>query len=353
MPRLLPDVAARYWQNIEKGEGKDACWIWTGARSAKGYGLFRQRSGRWTRVVRAHRLSYVMHVGPIPGGYHVLHSCDEPACVRPEHLRLGTDAENIAERSAKGRTARQNGAANGRAKLTETEVVMIRESLESEDALARRFGVSRASIGRVRRGEGWRHLARVAGAVLTSAALLMVVPSAVASESYRERSIDRFGKQEVRQNERLHAKWTKAAGAKIVGRNVVEHGMPKPGPRHRLATRAEWRETNAVLDRWENPPPPPEPVYTQSYSEPSTSYTAPAPTGGSGGVSGCDAACVQCESGGDYSTDTGNGYYGAYQFDEDTWDAYGDPAYPEANDAPPAVQDQAAASVPYDAWPNC
>jgi hypothetical protein len=60
-----------------------------------------------------------------------------------------------------------------------------------------------------------------------------------------------------------------------------------------------------------------------------------------------------CESGGDYSIDTGNGYYGGYQFDSQTWDAYGDPAYGEANEAPPTVQDAAAASVPYDAWPNC
>jgi hypothetical protein len=62
---------------------------------------------------------------------------------------------------------------------------------------------------------------------------------------------------------------------------------------------------------------------------------------------------VMCESGGDYSANTGNGYYGGYQFDSGTWDAYGDSAYGEANEAPPAVQDAAAARVPYDAWPNC
>ena len=59
-----------------------------------------------------------------------------------------------------------------------------------------------------------------------------------------------------------------------------------------------------------------------------------------------------CESGGDYSANTGNGYYGGYQFDSGTWDAYGDPSYGEASEAPPAVQDAAAASAPYDAWPN-
>lgn len=69
--------------------------------------------------------------------------------------------------------------------------------------------------------------------------------------------------------------------------------------------------------------------------------------------SGVGSATVMCESGGDYSINTGNGYYGGYQFDSQTWDAYGDPAYSEAHLAPPAVQDAAAAAVPYDAWPNC
>lgn len=87
------------------------------------------------------------------------------------------------------------------------------------------------------------------------------------------------------------------------------------------------------------------PVEEPDYTEP-----APAPASG-GGFAGPDT--VQCESGGDYGINTGNGYYGAYQFDSQTWDAYGDPAYAEAHLAPPAVQDAAAAAVPYDAWPNC
>jgi hypothetical protein len=93
----------------------------------------------------------------------------------------------------------------------------------------------------------------------------------------------------------------------------------------------------------------PEPVIVES-SDPAApempTYTDPA-------VSSAAPSVVQCESGGDYAADTGNGYYGGYQFDSSTWDAYGDPAYGEANEAPPAVQDAAAASVPYDAWPNC
>jgi hypothetical protein len=89
-------------------------------------------------------------------------------------------------------------------------------------------------------------------------------------------------------------------------------------------------------------------VVTQSAT--AATDIAPAPVSYGGGEGG---STVQCESGGDYSANTGNGYYGGYQFDPTTWDRYGDPAYPEASDAPPAVQDAAAASVPYDAWPNC
>lgn len=94
------------------------------------------------------------------------------------------------------------------------------------------------------------------------------------------------------------------------------------------------------------PVPKPEPVVTED-AAPTYAATEPSYSGGVGG------STVQCESGGDYAANTGNGYYGGYQFDSGTWDAYGDPAYGEANEAPPSVQDAAAASVPYDAWPNC
>jgi hypothetical protein len=100
-------------------------------------------------------------------------------------------------------------------------------------------------------------------------------------------------------------------------------------------------------------PPKPEPIASSSpavvASAPvATSVpVAPASTGLTAPVD------PNCESGGDPTTNTGNGYYGAYQFDSQTWDAYGDPAYGEASDAPMSVQTAAANSVPYDAWPNC
>lgn len=141
-------------------------------------------------------------------------------------------------------------------------------------------------------------------------------------------------------------------GSATVGANVVDDGTDKHDPYNVpdeiVKAKAE------TLGNWLRPPaPPPEPVESASYESEETyaepTYTEPAPTYSSG----VSNSTVMCESGGDYAADTGNGYYGGYQFDSSTWDAYGDPAYGEANEAPPAVQDAAAASVPYDAWPNC
>ena len=178
----------------------------------------------------------------------------------------------------------------------------------------------------------------------TAAGVLAValIPAAQAESSMRSDSMDRFGKSRVVKYEELHRWATKQFGRATVGRQVVRDGMPKRGA-DRLATRAEFRTTLGVLARWKNPPAPP-PV------EDVSSGGTVAATGYSGGAA---PSVVQCESGGDYSINTGNGYYGGYQFDSGTWDAYGDPAYAEAHLAPPAVQDAAAAAVPYDAWPNC
>jgi hypothetical protein len=126
-------------------------------------------------------------------------------------------------------------------------------------------------------------------------------------------------------------------GVKAAGRNILRDGFLEKDGDVRPATEGEIKRSLEVM----KPEPAPAPAATAEAATESSSST------------GAASATVMCESGGDYAADTGNGYYGGYQFDSGTWDAYGDPAYAEASDAPPEVQDAAAASVPYDAWPNC
>ena len=139
---------------------------------------------------------------------------------------------------------------------------------------------------------------------------------------------------------RLYLKFADEFGVTEAGRNIVIFGVEsKDGVRDATQERVE--KSSAYFESALNPPAAVETTATTESVTTTTTY------------SGVGNSTVQCESGGDYSANTGNGYYGGYQFDSGTWDAYGDPAYAEANEAPPAVQDAAAASVPYDAWPSC
>ena len=91
-------VEERFWEKVQKTDG---CWLWTGATIAAGYGEL--AVGQPRKPLRAHRLSWEMHHGPIPEGLLVLHHCDVRNCVRPEHLFLGTHQDNMADAYAKGR----------------------------------------------------------------------------------------------------------------------------------------------------------------------------------------------------------------------------------------------------------
>jgi hypothetical protein len=145
-------AAERFWEKVDRSGGPDACWLWTGARTAGRYGHFCLHRGT---QCYAHRIMAHLHIGFLPRNLCVCHRvCDNPPCVNPRHLFVGTKRDNMRDRDAKGRTP--CGERYGKAKLTWTQVFEIRESSESQRALASRFGVSRSQIANIRTGRRWK-----------------------------------------------------------------------------------------------------------------------------------------------------------------------------------------------------
>lgn len=127
------------------------CWVWTGSRNGAGYGTVTIDG----RSDFAHRLAWTLTYGRIPPGKRVLHRCDNPPCVRPSHLFLGTQSENLIDAVTKGR--------GGTAKLTVSDILTIRDLLAeglSQQAVADRFHVSQVTISLVHRGRTWSHADR-------------------------------------------------------------------------------------------------------------------------------------------------------------------------------------------------
>ena len=144
----------------------DGCWHWTGAKTNQGYGSMRVGH----KSVGAHRISYELFKGLI-GDLHVCHTCDNRICVNPDHLFLGTNADNVADRTSKGRGYRnlhltspltfKKGSTNHYAKLTETDIPKIRKMRKNgmtAKAIATKFSVSESTIGNVIYGNSWTHV---------------------------------------------------------------------------------------------------------------------------------------------------------------------------------------------------
>ena len=145
----------RFWNYTNTDVEGDECWEWMGSVNSDGYGDLKIEG----RAKKAHRLSYELAYGEVPRGKKVCHTCDNRKCVRPDHLFVGTDADNHADRNAKGRQAK--GEKHGRAKLTEDDVVEIKMRLaagESRGQIARDFGVDTAAVRFIDVGEHWKHV---------------------------------------------------------------------------------------------------------------------------------------------------------------------------------------------------
>lgn len=144
----------RFWSKVVRGS---ACWEWTGARTRRGYGKFGE-GGRSGRTVEAHRMAWRLTHGDIPDGMCVCHRCDNPLCVNPDHLFLGTHLDNMRDMRAKDRGAR--GERHGSAKLTAHDVWQIKRiyatGCRSEYKLAKQFGVYPSHIHSIVSGSKWR-----------------------------------------------------------------------------------------------------------------------------------------------------------------------------------------------------
>ncbi len=156
---LSSEFPERFWKKVIKTEG---CWYWTAATVNGGYGTISVGPPH-NEFIRAPRASYILSVGPIPEGLDILHHCDTPSCVRPDHLRCGTARDNMHDMIAKGRHG--GGAKKGEAhfgrKLSEQEVLKIRELAQqgwSQRQLGRRFSVDRTNIACIVKRKSWTHI---------------------------------------------------------------------------------------------------------------------------------------------------------------------------------------------------
>ena len=143
-------------------EPNTGCWLWCAATNQYGYGIF----AVWPKYVSAHRLSWEMRHGKIADGLCVLHKCDTPACVNPNHLFLGTQKDNMRDmaskgRSTKGRPGVVRGTRHGMSKLTPADVREARYLLRkgyTKTEIGNRLGVSRSAIADLAARRTWRHV---------------------------------------------------------------------------------------------------------------------------------------------------------------------------------------------------
>jgi len=161
LPRDTESVANRFTEYVVPVT-ESGCWLWSGNANVQGYGYFQAEKG----IKSAHRYSLEKRLGrALAQGKIACHKCDTPACVNPDHLYEGTYKSNAQDTRDRGRRAKNVSAENYRrgerhhsARLADADVLAIRASRDTAPALAKRYGISRNSVIRVRSGITWKHL---------------------------------------------------------------------------------------------------------------------------------------------------------------------------------------------------
>lgn len=146
-------VRERFLIYTKQGPG---CWEWVGHKDPNGYG----RLNIGGKPILAHRISYMLQYGDVPDEMDVLHKCDTPKCVNPEHLFLGTQADNVRDMHEKGRALKRGlkGTEHNLAKLDEAAVRAIRASTEPDGKVAAAFGIARTTVSDIRKRRSWAHI---------------------------------------------------------------------------------------------------------------------------------------------------------------------------------------------------
>lgn len=150
--RSTEEILARYSVS-DKG-----CFEYQGVRNADGYAVVTGKNSM--DETTGHRLAYKYFVGPI-GDLHVLHKCDNPCCINPTHLFLGTHQDNMRDKTLKGRVVAHRGSAHARSKVTEADVVEIRKLKANKVPridIANRFGISKANVDDITTRNTWKHV---------------------------------------------------------------------------------------------------------------------------------------------------------------------------------------------------
>ena len=145
---LTPERFAEMWTPVPES----GCWLWDGCCSKGGYGRIKLEG----EARDTHRVSYEIHIGPIPGGTHVLHYCDTPACVRPDHLFLGTHRDNMKDKCSKMRHS--FGERHPTSKIDKAAVRAIKASPMTQRAIAAKYGISQSQVHRIKTGKNWKHI---------------------------------------------------------------------------------------------------------------------------------------------------------------------------------------------------
>ncbi len=161
------NIVDRFWLKVTKTDG---CWVWQGCKNYSGYGQITIKDKHY----RAHRLAWILTNGEIPEGMFVCHRCDNPSCVNPRHLFIGTPKDNVDDMISKGRAVfhifnnpqdnpppRYYGEKHPRAKLTEKQVLEIKELIKTDltfRQIAAKYGVSKKTVSHIKTGYRWSYL---------------------------------------------------------------------------------------------------------------------------------------------------------------------------------------------------